>query len=63
MPTIHITMFEGKTVEEKRKLVTALTDAVVTSIGVKRESVRIYMHDIKKHDLAQGGILMSDRKG
>ncbi len=63
MPTIHITMFEGKTVEEKRKLATALTDAVVTSIGAKRESVRIYMHDIKKHDLAQGGILMSDRKG
>jgi 4-oxalocrotonate tautomerase len=62
MPTIHITMFEGRTVEEKRKLVTALTDAVVTSLGAKRDSVRVYMHDIKRHDLAQGGILISDRK-
>ena len=63
MPTIHISMFEGRTVEEKRKLATALTDAVVTSLEVKREAVRVYMHDIKKHDMAMGGILVSDRKG
>ena len=62
MPTIHITMFEGRTVEEKRKLATALTDAVVNTLGARREVVRVYMHDIKRHDLAMGGILVSDRK-
>lgn len=54
-------MFEGRTVEQKRKLVSEMTDAVVKSIGVTPEDVRIIIHDMAKHDYSIGGKLVIDR--
>jgi 4-oxalocrotonate tautomerase len=62
MPIIHVNMFEGRTVEQKRKLVTSMTEAVVTSLGVKPDAVRIVIHDLPKTNIAAAGVLASDRK-
>ncbi len=62
MPIIHVHMFEGKTLEQKRKLVTAMTEAVVKSLDTKPESVRILLHHMPKSDLAVAGVLTSDKK-
>jgi 4-oxalocrotonate tautomerase len=62
MPIIHVNMFEGRTVDQKRKLVTSMTEAVVTSLGVKPEAVRIVIHDLPKTNIAAAGVLASDRK-
>jgi 4-oxalocrotonate tautomerase len=62
MPIIHVHMFEGKTIDQKRKLVVAMTEAVVKSLDTKPESVRILMHDIPRHNLAVAGVLASERK-
>jgi 4-oxalocrotonate tautomerase len=62
MPIIHVNLIEGRTVEQKRKLVTAMTDAVVKSLEVKPETVRIIIHDIPKQNLAVAGTLRSDQK-
>lgn len=63
MPIIHVNMFEGRTVEQKRKLVTSMTEAVVTSLGVKPEAVHIVIHDIPKTNIGDAGVLASDKKG
>jgi len=62
MPIIHVDMFEGRTVEQKRKLVAALTEAVVQSLGAKPESVHIVLQDMAKHDYAIAGVLAADKK-
>ncbi len=62
MPIIHVHLFEGRTIEQKRKLVATVTDAVVKSLDVTPEKVRILFHDMAKHDFAVAGTLVIDRK-
>jgi 4-oxalocrotonate tautomerase len=62
MPIIHVNMFEGRTVDQKRKMVVAMTEAVVKSLDVKPEAVRIIMHDIPRHNIAVAGVLASEKK-
>jgi 4-oxalocrotonate tautomerase len=63
MPIIHVLLLEGRTVDQKRKLVASMTDAVVTSLDVKREDVRIILHGMARHDYAIAGVLAIDKKG
>ena len=62
MPTLRVEMFEGRTQEQKKALVKALTQAVVESLGTKPESVDIVLYDIKKSDWATGGVQWSEQK-
>lgn len=61
MPTIRVEMFEGRTPEQKRALVAAITDACVRTIGASPESVDILLYDIGKQNWATGGTLWSDK--
>ena len=61
MPTIRVEMFEGRTPDQKRALVAALTDACVRSIGASPDSVDILLFDIARQDWATGGVLWSDK--
>ena len=62
MPIIQVNLFEGRTTEEKRKLVESMTDAVVKSLGVSPERVRITLNEMAKDNHAVGGILAIDWK-
>ena len=61
MPTLRVELMEGRTPEQKKELVKALTQAVVDTLGSKPESVDILLFDIKRHDWATGGTLWSER--
>jgi len=61
MPIIQVSLFEGRTVDQKRKLVTEMTHAVVKSLDVKPEDVRIILQEMARHDYAIGGVLASDK--
>ena len=61
MPTIRIDLFEGRTPEQKKNLVKAVTQAVVDTLGGSPESVDIILYDIKRGDWATGGVLWSDK--
>jgi 4-oxalocrotonate tautomerase len=61
MPTLRVELMEGRTVEQKKALVQALTQAVVDTLGSKPESVDILLYDIKRHDWATGGQLWSEK--
>lgn len=62
MPTIRVELMEGRTPEQKKNLVTALTQAVVDTLGSKPEAVDVLLFDIKPTDWATGGKLWSERK-
>lgn len=61
MPIIHIHLLDGRTVDQKRNLVKAVTDAVVSTIDTKPEAVKIVLHDMATHDYATAGILYRDK--
>ncbi|MES2784139.1 MAG: 4-oxalocrotonate tautomerase [Pseudomonadota bacterium] len=61
MPTIRVELMEGRTPEQKKNLVRALTQAVVDTLGSKAESVDVLLFDIKRHDWATGGELWSEK--
>ncbi len=60
MPTFHIEMFEGRSVEQKRELVRALTKTTCDVLGVDPQSVEILFTDVKRENWATGGRLWSD---
>lgn len=60
MPTIRVELFEGRTVEQKRALAQALTEATVRTLGGSPAGVDIVFYDIAKYDWATGGKLWSD---
>ncbi|MES2936157.1 MAG: 4-oxalocrotonate tautomerase [Pseudomonadota bacterium] len=62
MPTLRVEMMEGRTLEQKKNLVKALTDAVVQTLGGKPEAVDVLLYDIKRQDWATGGELWSEKK-
>ena len=61
MPTIRVELFEGRTVEQKRALAQALTEATVRTLGGSPDSVDIVFFDIARHDWATGGALWADK--
>ncbi len=62
MPIIQVHMIKGRTVDQKRKLVATITDAVVKSLDVKNEDVRIILQEMAKDDYAVAGTLVVDKK-
>ncbi len=61
MPTIRVEMLEGRTPEQKTALVKALTQAVVTTLGGKAESVDVVLFDIPRQNWATGGVQWSEK--
>jgi 4-oxalocrotonate tautomerase len=61
MPIIRVEMFKGRSREQKRTMVRALTDAMVESTGAKREAVWIVVKDVDKDDWGFGGELGVDK--
>ncbi len=62
MPAIHVELFAGRSVEQKRALAVALTEATVKTLGVPPERVDIVFRDVERHDWATAGRLWSDPK-
>lgn len=60
MPTFHIELFEGRTVEQKREFVEAITRVTCETLGCDASSVDIILADVKRENWATGGKLWSD---
>jgi 4-oxalocrotonate tautomerase len=61
MPIVQITMLEGRTAEQKRKIAKRITDALVEEAGTRREGITVAFHEVSKESYASGGELMIDK--
>ena len=61
MPLIQVQMFAGRTPQQKRDLVRALTDACVETAGSTPDEVDVILTDVEQSDWAQGGELFSEK--
>jgi 4-oxalocrotonate tautomerase len=63
MPNITVELFTGRTLEQKREFVAAVTESTVKILKVKPEAVRIRLVEMEMWDLANNGELECDRRG
>lgn len=61
MPDVHISWLEGRTVEQKRKVVERITQVLAEEAGAKPESTHIVFVDIPHTNFASGGMLVADK--
>lgn len=61
MPVVIVKMLEGRTVEQKRGLAEALTEAVMKHTGAAAEHIDVIIEDHPRTDWAKGGKLYSDK--
>jgi len=62
MPLIQVTMIEGRTPEQKRALLAAITTAVHDTIGAPLDSIRAWVSDVPGEQFMTAGTLASDRR-
>ena len=60
MPNITVQWFAGRTDQQKRELVTAITDAMVKIGKTTPDQVHIVFQDIERSDWGNSGKLASD---
>ena len=61
MPMVQITMLQGRTADQKRKIAKRVTDALVEEAGAKREAIVIAFNEVSRESYATGGELMIDK--
>ena len=62
MPVIHIHMLEGRTKEQKKTLVKAITHAMVEIAKAPSEHTNVIFHDIPRESWGTGGELLSEKE-
>ena len=62
MPIVQIEMFEGRTIEQKRKMADKVTAALVETLDCPKEAVTLIIREIKGEHYAEGGLLFIDTK-
>ncbi len=62
MPLIEVHLLEGRTDEQKKNLLTALTKAVQESIGAPLETIRIWIQEFTPQEYMAAGKWYGDHK-
>jgi 4-oxalocrotonate tautomerase len=62
MPHIQITMLKGRTIEQKRKIVERVTDAIAEEGKTAKEGVIVTIIEVAREDYGHGGVLIADKK-
>ncbi len=57
MPVVEIKLFEGRSVEIKRRIAKEVTEILVKHLQIPEDAVIIIFEDIKKENFAQAGRL------
>jgi 4-oxalocrotonate tautomerase len=61
MPMVQVTLLEGRTTDQKRKIAKRITDALVEEAGTRREAIVIAFIEVSKESYASGGELIIDK--
>ncbi len=61
MPNVTVEWLAGRTVEQRRKVIAAITDALVEHADARREAVQVTFWEMTKETWGRGGLLGIDR--
>ena len=60
MPMVIVEMWEGRTVDQKRKLIKAITDAMVEHAACTPDHLHVVIHESKKENWGKAGVISVD---
>lgn len=62
MPMVQITMLEGRTTEQKRKVAKRITDVLVEEANARPDAISVAFIEVSKESYASAGVLIADKK-
>lgn len=62
MPVVQVNIKEGRTLDQKRRVVARITDVLVEECGAARERIHIIINEVEEDNWGRGGQLLSDIK-
>lgn len=61
MPILHLEMYPGRTLDQKRAFVREVTRVVVETLNCPPESVDVVITEVAREDWAKAGKLVADK--
>jgi 4-oxalocrotonate tautomerase len=61
VPNVTIEWLQGRSLDQKRKVIAGITDLLVDVADARREAVQVTFIDMSKEDWGRGGLLGIDR--
>jgi 4-oxalocrotonate tautomerase len=61
VPNVTIEWLQGRTVEQKRRVIAGITDLLVEAADARREAVQVTFREMTKENWGRGGLLGIDR--
>lgn len=62
MPLVNVTMARGRTPEAKSQMLHAIAEAIHTSIGASRDSIRVWVTEVENTDFLAGTEILADKQ-
>jgi 4-oxalocrotonate tautomerase len=62
MPVVTVQMWTGRSTDQKRALVRAITDAMVQHAGAKPTNLHVILQEVPKENWALAGVMGDERK-
>jgi len=62
VPVVTVEMWEGRSLDQKRALVRAITDAMVQHAGAKPDHLHVIIHEIPRQHWGRAGVLRIDQR-
>jgi 4-oxalocrotonate tautomerase len=62
MPLVEVTMVEGRTPEQLRRLISGLTAAVVEAVDAPVSAVRVVIREVPQTHWAAGDVTIEERR-
>ncbi len=60
MPVVIVEMYDGRTLDQKRALVQAITDAMVEHAGARPDGLHVIIHEVARENWGRAGLLGVD---
>jgi 4-oxalocrotonate tautomerase len=61
MPVVRVEMWEGRSLDQKRKLVRAITEAMIEHAEARPDALHVILYEIPCENWGRGGVLGADR--
>ena len=61
MPIVEVTLMQGRTPEQVRKMIEAITSVMIETVEARRESVRVIVREVPSTHWGVGGVPVADR--